>query len=122
MTAARPAQPFTVAALAGFALWTLASLLTTRREAWDAGIYWALVYPLAIAACGLLGYRYPERPWRWALLLFEAQFLAMCLRPGELGNLWPMGMVLFAVIALPGMLAARLAAGISPHAGAGPAP
>ena len=38
----------------------------------------------------------------------------MCLRNGELGNLWPMGMLLFAVISLPGMLAAKVAARLNP--------
>lgn len=54
------------------------------------------------------------RTWRWPLVLFEAQFIAMCLRNGELGNLWPMGMLLFAVISLPGMLAAKVAARLNP--------
>lgn len=34
----------------------------------------------------------------------------MCLRNGELGGLWPLGMIMFAVIALPGVLAAHIAA------------
>ena len=66
--------------------------------------------PHAIAGCAFLGYRFPERPWRWPLVLFEAQFLGMCLRNGELGNLWPMGLALFAVISIPGILGAKLAA------------
>jgi len=97
----------------GFALWFVSSLLTSKREPWDASSYWVLVYPLAIAACALLGYRYPERPWRWPLVLFEAQFIAMCVRNGELGNLWLLGMLLFAVIALPGIVAATVAARFS---------
>jgi hypothetical protein len=60
-----------------------------------------------------LGYSYPERPWRWALVLFESQFLAMCIRNGELGNLWPLGMAVFAIIALPGIAAAKLASRFS---------
>ena len=64
----------------------------------------------AIAACALLGYRFPDRPWRWALVLFEAQFVAMCARNGELGNLWPLGMLLLAVVALPGIAAAQIGA------------
>ena len=101
--------PFTMAGAAGVLLWLTASLLTGKREPWDASVYWVVVYPLAIAIAAALGYRYPERPWRWAVALFEAQFLAMCLRNGELGNLWPLGMALFGIIALPGVLAARLA-------------
>lgn len=100
----------TIAAGVGFALWFAASMLSGRREPWDGSAYWAIAYPLAIATCGLLGYWYPERPWRWALVLFLAQFIAMCVRNGELGNLWPLGMALFVVLAVPGVIAAKVAA------------
>ena len=99
-----------IAAAAGVALWFVSSLLTGKREPWDASAYWAVAYPLAILACAFLGRRYPERPWRWPLVLFEAQFIAMCVRNGELGNLWPLGMLLFAVVSLPGIVAATVAA------------
>jgi hypothetical protein len=104
---------FTIAAVVGFTLWFGTSLLTGRREAWDASAYWVFAYPLAVLVCALLGYGYPDRPWRWALVLFEAQFIAMCVRNGELGNLWPLGLVLFAVISVPGVVAARVAARFS---------
>ena len=93
----------------GAVLWFAAAVFTGKREPWDASAYWTLAYPAAILASAGLGYFHPERPWRWAFVLFEAQFLAMCVRNGELGNLWPLGMALFAVIALPGVVAAKLA-------------
>ena len=102
--------PYTSAAVTGVVLWAATSLLTGRREPWDASLYWLLAYPLALVAAGALGRRHPERPWRWAVTLFEAQFIAMCVRNGELGNLWPMGMIAFAVIALPAVFVARAAA------------
>jgi hypothetical protein len=109
----RSRLPFLLAAAIGAALWSAAALISGRPEPWDGAGYWALAYPLSILACALLGYSYPERSWRWALLLFEAQFVAMCVRNGELGNLWPLGMVLFAIVALPGVFAARLTARLS---------
>jgi hypothetical protein len=103
-------SPVIMALVIGFVLWFAASMLTAKREPWDGAAYWVVAYPLAIAACALLGYRFPDRPWRWALVLFESQFLAMCVRNGELGNLWPLGILLFAVVALPGVVAAQVAA------------
>ena len=105
-----PVVPALLAVTVGATLWMLASLLGGRREPWDSSSYWAVVYPLGLATSAWLGYRYPDRAWLWPVLLFEAQFLAMCLRNGELGNLWPLGMALFAFMSLPGILAARLAA------------
>jgi len=37
----------------------------------------------------MLGYRYTQNPMMLALIVFEPQFLAMVVRNGELGNLWP---------------------------------
>ena len=102
----------TMAIAAGMALWFAASIIAGRREAWDAGIYWVVFYPIAILTCGLFGYLFPDRPWRWALALFLAQFVAMAIRNGEIGNLSPIGLIVFAVLALPGTAAARFASGM----------
>ena len=102
--------PFAIAAISGMALWFIAVAVTGKREPWDQDFYWAVVYPVAIVASGLLGGFYPLKPWRWALTLFLGQFVAMTIRNGELGSLWPMGMLLFGVMSVPGMLLGKLAA------------
>jgi hypothetical protein len=109
--------PSTLAAFIGAALWLATSALTGRREAWDAAVYWTVAYPLALGACALLGYLYPTRAWLWAIVLFESQLLAMCIRNGEIGNLLPLGVMLFAVLALPGVLIAKLASRMGRQAG-----
>lgn len=110
MTTRRELAPYLVAVVVGAALWFATSMLTGRREPWDAPAYWAVAYPLAILASAVIGYFYPARSWRWPLALFAAQFFAMCVLNRELGNLWPLGLVLFAALALPAVLAATLAA------------
>jgi len=102
--------PVTIAIVAGMALWLVAAIATGKREPWDGAFYWSVAYPVSIGVCAFLGHAFPDRPWRWALVLFEAQFLAMCIRNGELGNLWPMGMVVFAIVAVPGVVAAKIGA------------
>jgi len=114
MSTQRNGFAFVIAAMAGVAIWSLAGLVIPRREPWDAGLYWACFYPMAVAVAAVLGYRFPQRPEALAIIVFEAQFLAMCVRNGELGNLWPIGMLLFAVVALPGVAAAKLVARRSP--------
>jgi hypothetical protein len=110
MSNRNPVRPLAIAAGIGMALWFGASLLSGRREPWDASTYWVIAYPLAILAAACLGYAYPERPKQLVFVLFAAQFVAMCVRNGELGSLWPLGLALFAVLALPGAVAAQLAA------------
>ena len=102
--------PLAIALLLGAALWTAASLASGRREAWDAPVYWALAYPAALVASAVLGYFFPVRTWRWPLALFAGQFIAMVIRSDELGGLWPLGLVMFGVLALPAFVAARIAA------------
>jgi hypothetical protein len=102
--------PAVTALVLGIASWLLASIATGRREPWDAAAYWTLVYPLSLLAAGWLGWRWPDRPARWALALFAGQFVGMWLRNGEIGNLSPLGLVLFGVLALPAVLLSRWAA------------
>ncbi|MGE5169698.1 MAG: hypothetical protein ACM3JC_04915 [Rudaea sp.] len=115
MSRQRALIPAVFAAVAGAVLWLAASLLTDRREPWDASIYWSVFYPLALLICGLLGYLYPDHRSRWPFVLFVFQFLAMCVRDRELGSLWPLGLGLFAFLALPGVVASRLGARVGTH-------
>jgi hypothetical protein len=110
MSGTRSSTAFATAAVIGIVLWFTGAVLSGHREVWDSGLYWVLFYPLAIGASALLGYLFPERPWRWAAMLFAAQFLAMLLRSGEIGSLAPLGLVMFGVLALPAVFAASLAA------------
>lgn len=111
MTSGRAPSAALLSIAAGAALWLLAHLLTGRREAWDSTWYWIVFYPAAIVAAAAIGHRFPQRPWRWALLVFLGQFLAQRAIDREFGSLWPLGLVLFAVMSLPAVLVATLAAG-----------
>jgi len=107
----RPATPpYLLATAAGMSLWFAASYISGSREPWDARIYWNAAYPLAIFLSGMLGFYFPVRPWRWAVALFLSQFLAMTIRNGEIGNLWPLGLMLFALLSIPGIVVGSLAA------------
>src|SRR4051794_27040583 len=100
MSQPRIGAPFVIAAATGAALWLIVSVVSGRREAWDTGVYWTVGYPIAIGLCGLLGFVFPRRPWRWSLTIFFAQFATMAVRNGELGNLWPLGLALFGTLSL----------------------
>jgi hypothetical protein len=104
--------PYVLAIAAGAVLWAVGSAVSNRREAWDSGTYWAVFYPASIAVCAVLGYLFPERPWRWCVALFVAQCVTMALLSGEIGNLAPLGLVMFGILSLPAIGVAKVTSGI----------
>ena len=103
------AVPVAIATVAGILAWDLVRLIGARREAWDDPNYWVVGYPLMLATAFMLGLGFPERPWRWALVIVAAQagwalFLGMA-TDGSV-SLFPLGLAMFAVLALPCVAAA----------------
>jgi hypothetical protein len=77
-----------------------------RREAWDSPQYWSLGLPLAAAVALLVGLFSRGTAWRWAALIVPSQVTTMMVRSGEISGLWPLAMVLAAVLGMPFVLAA----------------
>lgn len=111
---------YALATVAGVLLWLGTTVVSGRREAWDSSLYWAAAYPLAIAVAGALGYLAVERPWRWGLIIMLAQAVTMAAASSSFGLL-PLGLIMFAVLAIPPMIVARLAAGLRSRSGDGAA-
>ena len=101
---------YLIAILGGASLWLLTSLISGRAEAWDAPMYWTVTYPLAILLAGVLGYRAPRRAWRWGLVVMLVQAPVLLLTSGGSMNLLPLGLALFAILALPAIAAATFGA------------
>ena len=72
--------PAAIAVATGIASWELVRQLGGRREAWDDPVYWQLGYPLLIVAAFVL--------------------LLATVKDG-VPNLFPLGLVTFAILALP---------------------
>jgi len=104
--------PYAVAIIGGAAYWTLAAAIAGEREPWDDPSYWSIAYPLSIVLAAVLGYVFPHRPWRWALVLTFMQAVVMILGGSGLGLL-PIGLVLLGILSLPAIAAAVMAAKLS---------
>jgi len=98
-----------IAAAAGVAVWIVLSKISHRREAWDSGLYFLYGIPVICVVAALLAYVEPNRPWRWAVTPFAAQALWMFLTQG-LGSMFPLGLVVFAILSIPALLSASLGA------------
>lgn len=92
----------------GVALEIGVMLASGRREAWDSTVYWTAGLPLAILAAAAIGYLSVGTAWRSTVLIVPAQVAAMMYRGGEIGNLWPLALVLSSVLSLPFVLVAYL--------------
>jgi hypothetical protein len=102
-----------LAAIAGFAVWTLFSLplLTGRpgiREAWDFPAYWHKGIPLLLLLAMTAGCFSKDVPWRLALSAVAGHFLAVALvkPPTTDFGLLPLSLLL---LGLPGLGALTLA-------------
>jgi peptidoglycan/LPS O-acetylase OafA/YrhL len=105
---------YAVALGGGALLWIVTAKIAGRTEAWDAPMYWTITYPLAIVLAGLLGFLVPRRAWRWGLAVFLAQPVVLAVSASGFG-LMPLGLILFAVLSLPAVGLAALAARFSPR-------
>lgn len=111
----RPA--YAIAIVAGVALWTVTAAIGGRTEPWDSPGYWSVAYPLAILLAGALGYLFPHRPWRWAVVLMFMQGVVM-LFSGSGAGLLPLGLIALSVLSLPAVAFASFAARLSLRKGA----
>jgi hypothetical protein len=103
------AAAFALSLFAGLLLWSLTAFLSHRREPWDAESYWTIAYPLATLLSAGMAALYPSRPWRWAATIIFSQ-LAVMLASGSDFSLLPLGLVLLALLSLPAIAAALVAA------------
>ena len=95
--------------LAGLLLWSAAAHVSEKREPWDSELYWTLFYPLAVLLSGIFRAVFAQRPWRWALCVIFAQ-LAVMAASGSGFGLLPLGAVMLAILSVPAVGAALLAA------------
>jgi hypothetical protein len=101
--------PLAIAVVAGILAWDLVRLLGEHADAWDDPYYWTIALPLMLGTAFMLGLGFPEHPWRWGLAIVFAQatwatFLDFA-GDGEI-SLLPDGLLTFALVALPCVLAA----------------
>ena len=103
---------YLIAIVSGAAIWIFVALATGRNEAWDSGLYFSVGIPAVCVVSMALAFFEPEGSWRWGILPLVGQFLWMLFSNGP-GNLLPLGIVVFAVLSVPSIIAARIGASIA---------
>ncbi|MGH7166306.1 MAG: hypothetical protein ACREIS_12370 [Nitrospiraceae bacterium] len=98
-----------VAVVSGILVWVAVSTASGKSEAWDSEWYFLIGIPVVCVVSAGLGFVEPNRPWRWGLAPLLAQAVWMIATEGA-GNLLPLGLVVFGVLAIPSMMTAWLGA------------
>lgn len=94
----------------GLAVWLVPWLLLGRKEAWDHWSYFSVSLPIMAVVSAYAGFRAKSRWWRWPLVLLVAQYVTSLVLAGGLGNLFPLGIVAFAIFAVPMVITAWVGA------------
>lgn len=105
----REILPAILAIVAGAANWQYTKEVAQTREPWDSPLFWQVSYPTLLLAAFLLGLAWRDRPWRWAVLLIGSQAvwaLASAIVQDGVPNLFPLGLLMFAILGVPCVLAA----------------
>ena len=87
-------------ALSGLAVWVLITTLTNRREAWDSVYFWRYGVPAMLLLNAAAGFIEPERIKLKGLISVSLQPVAMTVKAGEIGSMFPFGLVVFLLLGL----------------------
>jgi len=90
----------------GIALELSVQLLGGRRESWDSAAYWTIGLPIVALVSAAFGFLSRGRDWLGTAVIVPAQVLTMMARNGEIGNLWPLTIVLSSILSTPFVVAA----------------
>jgi len=104
------------AAVCGAAIWILIAQASGRREAWDSNLYYSIGIPAACLISMAFAFFRPGRSWRWGVLPLAGQFVWTLVSQGP-GNLLPLGVIVFGVLSIPSIIAARIGAFFAAKAG-----
>jgi hypothetical protein len=95
------------AAGCGAAIWILIALASGRNEAWDSGLYFSVGIPAVCLVSMAFAFFEPNRSLTWGVLPLVGQFVWMLLSSGP-GNILPFGVIVFGVLSVPPIIAARI--------------
>lgn len=107
---------YIIALVGGAAAWILPARMAGTVEAWDGSLWW--LWLLGTAGLSFtVSFIDPPRKWQWPFWIVGAQLFALLMQRPQLGNLVPLGAVLFLAVAalnlVPAFAGAAAGAGSS---------
>lgn len=105
--------PDALAIVTGGVIWLGLALATGTGDPMSREPYWWFGYPAMVLMSCLLGFLFKERSWRYGIYMLASQFIIGLWTAGGDLNLLPLGLVVFAVLAVPTALAGVFGAFLS---------
>jgi hypothetical protein len=96
---------FLIVTVAALAFWESANRILGVTEPWDSPGFFSF-YLAALGLCAAFGYLFPERSWRWGVIVVFAQLPVMMRHPNVGASLLPVGLLFLTGLALPAVVAA----------------
>ncbi len=104
---------FFAAAIVGAITWWGLAQGSAAFDAFDSPLYWSLGLFVTASTCLVLAYAGARSAWRWPFIVFGAQFVTSTLgRGGDAGNLWPLSIAVFGVLAAAHLVPAYIGVGV----------
>ena len=86
--------------MSGLGVWLVISAITRRREAWDSGVFLSFGVPVMLLLNAAAGFVEPERIRLKGLISVSLQPAAMMVKAGEVGSMFPLGLMMFLILGL----------------------
>jgi len=90
-----------IAILTGIGLELGIYAISGRREAWDSPVFWTVGLPVALIIALGIGLLSDRRAWLATIAIAPSQLATMMVRSGEVGNLWPLALILSSLLSAP---------------------
>ena len=97
----------------GAIVWTVFKVIAHSQDPTELISYWQIGYPASIFISGAMGIFWPDRPWRWGVIIIWVQFImGLITTKGDL-NLLPLGILFYMLITVPCIISGYIGAWVS---------
>lgn len=90
----------TALAVAGMVIWIVMTLITGKDEPWDSDQFWSYGLFLMVTINIIAAVLDPHQPVIKGLISVVLQPIAMMFVAGEIGSMFPLGLIVFAVLGI----------------------